>query len=156
MAIDNPKEEMFEISYIIHIERKEFPNDIIKLLKEHNIKFEIWKNRILKKEYDNSPEELSCVSLDPEINNKLKKLSKITGISIENIVSAELGDFLYSVGDQPLIFLDRHLGIENIEKPFEMLEKMNDIINIGESYLEQLKTQDLVKYTEKVVNPKET
>ena len=153
MAIENQRNKMFDISYMLLIESKASPKDIIELLKKNNVKFEAWKNYTLKKEYDDSPDDLSCVSLEPEIYNKLKKLSEITGIPIEDIVSAELGDFLYSVGDQPLIFLDRHLGIENIEKPFEMLEKMNDVINIGESYLEQLKTQNLVKYVEKWHNP---
>ncbi len=153
---ENPSDVMFKISYIIHIERKELPKDIIELLKKNNVKFETWKIRTLKKEYDNSPDELSCVSLNPEIYIKLKKLAIITGIPMEDIASKELGDFFNSVGDIPVIFLDRHLGIENIENPLEMLEQMNTIINIGDKFLTFLKTQDLTEHVKKWFSLEET
>jgi len=92
--------------------------------------------------------EYVIIEVELEIYQKLKKLSEITGISVEDIASAELGDFFYSIGDIPVIFLDRHLGIKNIKNPIEMLEKMDEVINIGSKYLEELKTKDLVKYVE--------
>ena len=63
-------------------------------------------------------------------------------------------DFFYSVGDIPIIFLDRHLGIKNIKNPIGMLEQMNDIIKIAPKYLEELKNKDLVKHVENWHNPK--
>ena len=153
MVKENQLDKMFKISYMINIERKEFPKDVIELLKKNNVKFGVWNLYNLKTEYEDSPDELSVISLDPENYNKLKKLSEITGIPMKDIVSAELGDFFYSVGDIPIIFLDRHLGIDNIEKPIEMLEKMDKVINIGDKYLNWLKTQDLIKHVENWHNP---
>lgn len=98
--------------------------------------------------------ESPLIEVDPERYQKLKKLSNITGISIKDIVSIEMGDFFYSVGDIPVIFLDRHLGIKNIKNPIGMLEQMNDIINIAPKYLEELKNKDLVKHVENWHNPK--
>ena len=143
------KTDMFEISYVIHIERKESPNDIIELLKKHNIKFGIWKIKDFKIEFDEPYEELPLVTVEKELYNKLKKLSEITGIPVEDIASKELEDFFYSVGDIPVIFLDRYLGIENIENPIEMLEKMNKVIDIRNKHLNWLKTQDLVEHVKK-------
>ncbi len=72
---------------------------------------------------------------------------------MKEIVSKTIGDFFYTVGEIPVIFLDRHLGIENIENPIEMLEKMNDIIHIGDPHLNWLKTQDLIKYVTEWKHP---
>jgi len=93
-------------------------------------------------------QEYPLVEVESEIYQRLKKLSTITGIPIETIVSKELGDFFYSVGDIPIIFLDRHLGIENIKNPIEILEKMTEVIDIQQEYIEQLKAKDLVKHVE--------
>lgn len=91
-------------------------------------------------------EEVPLIAVEPEIYQKLKKLSEITGISVKDIASAELGDSFYSIGDIPVVFLDRHLGIKNIKNPIEMLEKMDEVINIGSKHLEGLKTKDLIKH----------
>ena len=93
------------------------------------------------------------IDIDPKIFQKLEKLSNVTGIPKNDIVSGQMKDFFYSVGDIPVIFLDRHLGIKNIKNPIEMLEKMKDIINIPPAYLEELKTKDLVKHVENWHNP---
>ncbi len=154
MSQDNNKDKRkeFEISYSIYI--KEFPTDIITLLREKNVKFEVWENKELKKEYYDPKEEVPLIEVDKEIYEKLNKLSEITGILVEDIASRELGDFFYSVGDYPVNFLDRHLGIENIENPIEMLSKMKDVINIPEKYLESLKTkEDLIKEIEEWYKP---
>ncbi len=154
MSQDNNKDKRkeFEISYSIYI--KEFPTDIITLLREKNVKFEVWENKELKKEYYDPYEVVPLIEIDQDIYRKLNKLSEITRISVKDIASKELGDFFNSVGDYPENFLDRHLGIENIEDPIGMLHKMKDLINIPEKYLKSLKTkEDLIKEVENWYKP---
>lgn len=154
MSENNQIDEMCKISYLIHIEKKEYPKELIELLKKNNIEFEALQVMRLQKEYDDSPEELSYIALDNEIYNKLKKISEITGIPMGDMASNELEHMLTdTLPEIPLIFLDAHLGIENVENPFEMLEKMNEVINIGDKYLNWLKTQDPVKYVEEWKHP---
>lgn len=144
------KDEKIEISYSIHF--KEFPKELITIIQDHNIECQIWKTlELKKKELDN---DFLFVEIEPELYQKLQKLSEITGIPIKDIVSKEMGDFFFSVGDIPVIFLDHHLGIEKIENPIEMLNKISPIINIRESYLRSLKTkEDLIKEIDKWNNP---
>lgn len=123
------------------------------LFKQNSVEFEMLRMWQLKKEFRDPEEEASFIEIESEIYMKLKKLSAITGIPIKDIASAEFGDFFNSVGDIPVIFLDRHLGIENIKNPKEMLEKMDEVINIGSKYLEILKAKDLIKHVEVWHNP---
>jgi len=96
---------------------------------------------------------MTLIEVVPEIYQKLEKLSNITKIPIKDIASAELGEFFYSIGAIPIIFLDRHLGIKNIKNPISMLEKMNEFIDIRQEYIELLKTKDLVKHIKDWYNP---
>lgn len=52
MFKNTQNDENFEISYMIHISTKKYPHDLVKLLKEHKIKFGIWKMHNLKAEGD--------------------------------------------------------------------------------------------------------
>jgi len=134
----------------------QYDPELLKWLKANNYKYRIHEIKDLtpyqsKKEIN---EEFPLIEVDPELYQKLKKLSQITGIPIKNIVSKELGDFFFSVGDIPVIFLDCHLGIENIEKPIEMIKNLKDVIHIPERYLESLKTKDdLLKELEEWNHP---
>jgi len=144
-------ESKIRISYKIF---SDCSKKLINFLKDNKIKFQTWQLKELAELDDLEPsEESAFVEVEPEIYQRVKKLSEVTGIPVETIVSSELGDFFNSVGDIPVIFLDRHLGIKNIKKPIEMLEKMDDIINIGSEYLEDLKTMDLVKHVENWCKP---
>lgn len=120
---------------------------------QNSVEFETLRVLGLKEGSYDPEEEVPLIEVESEIYQKLNKLTKITGISIKDIASKELGDFFYSVSDIPLIFLDRHLGIRNIKNPIEMLEKMNKFIDIRQDYIESLKTKDLVKYVNDWHNP---
>jgi len=133
-------ESKIRISYKIF---SDCSKKLINFLKDNKIKFQTWQLKELAEPDDLEPsEESAFVEVEPEIYQRVKKLSEVTGIPVFN-----------SVGDIPVIFLDRHLGIKNIKKPIEMLEKMDDIINIGSEYLEDLKTMDLVKHVENWCKP---
>lgn len=145
-------ENKVEISYSIHID--DFPEELIKILLEHNVKFQVWENHELKKEFDDTPEELPVVYIDLEIYNKLKKLCEITGISLEDIANTELKAFLSdNISDEPLIFLDKYLGFKNIKDPIPIIEKMNEVVNLGEDYVAWLKTIDLNAYVDNWNHP---
>ncbi|MHA1291371.1 MAG: hypothetical protein ACTSQJ_01735 [Promethearchaeota archaeon] len=120
---------------------------------QNSAEFEMLRVLGLKEGSFDPEEEVPLIEVEPEIYQKLKKLSTITGIPIKNIASAEFVSFFDSVGDIPVIFLDRHLGIENVKNPIEMLEKMDEVMNIGSKYIEVLKTKDLVKHVENWHNP---
>lgn len=120
---------------------------------QNSVEFEMLKLLELKEGSYDPEEEVPLIEVETEIYQKLKKLSTITGIPIKDIASAELASFFYSVGDIPVIFLDRHLGIENVKNPIEMLEKMDEVMKIGSEYIEELKTKDLIKHVEDWHNP---
>lgn len=120
---------------------------------QNSIEFEMLRVLGLKEGSYDLEEEVPLIEVESEIYQKLKKLSAITGIPIKDIASAEFVSFFDSVGDIPVIFLDRHLGIENVKNPIEMLEKMEEVMNIGSKYIEELKTKDLVKHVENWHNP---
>ena len=129
--------------------RTEYNQEILDWLKENHYKFKILKIKDLvpyqTKEEIN--EELPFVELDPELYQKLKKISEITGISMEDMASNELDHILTDfIPEEPFIFLDIHLGIENVKDPITIIEQLKEIINIGDKYFEALKTMDPVKY----------
>ncbi|KKN61154.1 hypothetical protein LCGC14_0524490 [marine sediment metagenome] len=147
MSENNQIDKMFKISYKVYIDRKEWPQDVIELLKNNNIKFGVWECNTLKKEYDDPPEELSYIAIDKELYQKIKRISEITGISMKDIACNELDHLLTDfIPEEPFIFLDTHLGIENIDNPIEILEQLKEIVNFGDKYFEALKTMDPVKY----------
>lgn len=143
--------------YLITIKNVPGIEKILKNLRkffiQNSVEFEMLRCLGLKEGSYDSEEEASLIEVESEIYQKLKKLSAITGIPIKDIASAELGSFFESVGDIPVIFLDRHLGIENVKNPIEMLEKMDEVMKIGSEYIEELKTKDLVKHVENWHNP---
>lgn len=139
---------------LIRICTKDYSKEVFNFMEEKKIPFKAWKIHQFKEEFNNIDEDLNLIEVDPDIYQKLKKLSEITGIPIGAIVSMEMGDFFFSVGDNPVIFLNRHLRIENIENPIEMLKIMKDLIHIPENYLESLKSrEDLIREIEMWKNP---
>ena len=87
------------------------------------------------------------VEIDPELYQKLKKISEITGIPIKDMADNELDHILTDfLPDEPLIFLDKYLGIENVKDPIGIIEQLSQIINFGEKYIESLKTVDPIEY----------
>lgn len=152
MSENNQGKKYFEKEKAIFIE--DCSPEVIVFLKKNNVKFKVWDLTCLKKEYYDPEEESPLIEIETELYQKLNKLSEITGIPVKNIASRELGDFFNSVGDIPVIFLDSHLGIENIKNPIEMLSKMKDVIHIPEGYLKSLKTKkDLMKEVEDWYKP---
>lgn len=145
MSENNQKEEIIELSYSIHIE--EFPEELIKILQDNNIKFQVWKNQELKEEYYDPEEESPLVEIDKELYQKLKKISEITGIPLGDMASNELSHLLTDfIPEEPFIFLDIHLGIENVKNPIEIIEQLKEIVNIGDKHFETLRIMDPVKY----------
>lgn len=145
MSANNQNDEKIEISYSIYI--KEFPEELIKILQDHNIKFQVWENQELKEENYDPNEELPFVEINPEVYQKVKKISEITGISMKDMASNELDHLLTDhIPEEPFIFLDTHLGIENVKNPIEIIEQLKEIVNIDNRYFEALKTVDPIKY----------
>ena len=127
----------------------EYNPEIINWLKERNYKYKIETYRDFSpyqtKEEIN--EEYPLVEIDPELYQKIKKISEITGIPIKDMTSEELDHILTDfLPDEPLIFLDKYLGIENVKNPIEIIEQLKEIVNIGENYFEFLKTVDPIEY----------
>lgn len=126
MSENNQNDEKIEISYSIYI--KEFPEELIKILQEHNIKFQVWENQeLIDKDYD-LDEELTFVELDQELYNKLKMVSDLTGLPMEDMVNKEVEHLLYDVmADQPVAFLDEFFDnvslLDFIERISENIKK---------------------------------
>lgn len=129
-----------KISYVI--ETEEYPEGIIKMLKEKGISFKALKIHNLKQTQEEIDELIPLVEIDLELYQKLNKLSEITGIPVKEIISKEFEVFFFSIGDQIAIFLDHHLGIENIKNPIEIIRNLKDLLNISERYLDSLKKKD--------------
>ncbi len=136
--------------------KTEYNQETLDWLKGKLYKYKVYETKVIYETKEQIDEVFPLIEVDKEIYEKLNELSEITGIPVTNIASKELGNFFNSVGDIPVIFLDIYLGIENIEKPIEMLERMREVINISDMYFETLKTmkkQDLIKEVEEWYNP---
>lgn len=136
--------------------KTEYKQEIVNWLKDNHYNYKVceYKDFTPYETKEQTEEVFPLIEVEKESYEKLNKLSEITGIPVKNIASKELGDFFNSVGDYPENFLDRHLGIENIEDPIGMLHKMKDLINIPEKYLKSLKTkEDLIKEVENWYKP---
>ena len=143
--------------FVYLIETKKYPEEVIKILKEKNISFDITKIHDLTKESNVQEEEIPLIEIDLKIFRKLKKLLEITGIPIEDIANTEIKGFLRDhVSEEPLIFLDKYLGFKNVKDPISVIEKLNDVVNISEEYIEWLKSIDLNAYVDDWNNPLKT
>lgn len=92
-------ENQIEISYYIHLKCSE---KAISLLKENNIKFQVWKNHELKecqelKEEDHEPlEKMIFVSIPEKLYNELDKLCKINNLNTDEKIIELLGESVFS------------------------------------------------------------
>ena len=101
MCSENQIDKMFKISYMVHIERKEYPKDAIELLKKNNVKFGIWKLFNQKEELENIPEENNkeetiTISIPKELYNKVEELCKINNLDTNDKIINILGDAVFS------------------------------------------------------------
>ena len=93
-------ENGIEISYDIHLKCSE---KAINLLKENNIKFQVWKLHEIKellelKEDDYEPLEKAInVSIPEELYNELNKLCKINNWDTDEKIIEILGESVFSV-----------------------------------------------------------
>lgn len=92
-------ENQIEISYDIHLKCSE---KAIKLLKENNVKFQVWKLHEIKeilelKEEDYEPLEKTInVSIHEKLYNELDKLCKINNWDTNEKIIRILGDVIFS------------------------------------------------------------
>lgn len=144
MSQELQKDCKVELSYSIFIE--DLPQDLITYLKEKNIRFQVWQNRHILDD-EEIPEEYPLIPVDIEIFKKLQKISEITGISLKDMANEELTHLITDhIKDEPLIFLDTHLGIENIENPLNLIEQMKDLAGISDKFMTWLKDIDPIEY----------
>jgi len=101
MATENQIDKMFKISYMVHIERKEFPKDVIELLKKNNVKFGVWELYNQKEELENiseenNKEETITIYIPKELYNKVEELCKINNLDTNDKIINILGDAVFS------------------------------------------------------------
>ena len=102
MSENNQNDEMFDLSYIIHIEKKQFPKKIIELLKRNNVKFGVWKLYNQKAEYEdetpekNNTEETITISIPKDLYLDLDKLCKINNVDTNKKIISILGKAVFS------------------------------------------------------------
>jgi len=125
MSENNQNNEEIEISYSIYI--KEFPEELIKILQEHNIKFQVWKNHTLKEEYYDSEEEVPLIDINLEIYKKLKKISEFIGEDLHEFSSNLLEKTIESFEMDPYQDLSFWLPTKKLlKKIFKSGEEYND------------------------------
>jgi len=92
-------ENQIEISYDIHLKCSE---KTINLLKENNVKFQVWENHELKdlqelNEEDHEPlEKMIFVSIPEKLYNELDKLCKINNLNTDEKIINLLGESVFS------------------------------------------------------------
>jgi len=87
------KKQEFEISYDIHLKCSE---KAIKLLKENNVKFQVWKLHELKEEEYGPLEKTTNVSIPETLYNELDKLCKINNWNTDEKIIELLGESVFS------------------------------------------------------------
>jgi len=143
MEKDDPEiEEINGIKYKIERQiRLKYTPEIINLLKKHKIPFEAHKNKSLLED-EISYETLPLVEIDKELYDKLKQISEITGISMKKIIDYEIKDILYNqLTDDPMAFLDRFIGIENIKDLMAIIRKFKTIVDIPDRLMKALENE---------------
>ena len=92
-------ENQIEITYDIHLKCSK---KAIRLLKENNIKFQVWENHELKdlqelNEEDHEPlEKMIFVSIPEKLYNELDKLCKINNLNTDEKIINLLGESVFS------------------------------------------------------------
>lgn len=122
-----------------------FSEEVIKFLEKHRIPYEEYTIIHLPEVKEEKDNHSPLVEIDKDIYNKFKKITEITGIQIEKIINTELDDAITCfIRDDPFSFLDRYIGLENIENPMTFIYKMKEIAEIPD---------DLIEYLEKIEEP---
>jgi len=137
------------------IENKEirikYTPKIIESLKQNRILFEVLK--IISHSEDakaRAPEELSYVPIDKDVFEKLKHVCKITNIPMKEIITEEIRQLLDGfIRENPLVFLNSFIGIENIEDPIAIVRKLKSVVNIPDDWMKELETTDPIEYVKK-------
>jgi len=124
-----------------------FDPETKKVLEKNKIPFTIEEITSLPEAKEEITKEFPLVSINEELYQKLKQLSEITGISLEDIANEEFEHFINDyIKDSPFHFLDNFLGIENVKDPLSVVKKIKDIANISEDFIEYLKNMDPIQY----------
>ena len=136
--------------------RTKYSPETVKLLIEKRIKYEIhvYKDYSPYQTKEEIEEIIPFVEIKKEVYDKIKRISEITGIPLKNIITEEIDGVIEAqIKDEPLVFLDAYLGIENIKDPISLIEKFKDIVKISDKFFEYLKTVDPIEYIEKWYHP---
>jgi len=131
--------------------RTQYTPKIIESLKQNRIPFEVLK--IISHSEDAKarvPEELSYVPIDNDVFEKLKQVCDITKIPMGEIITEEIRQILDGfIRENPLVFLNSFIGIENIEDPISIVRKLKPVVNIPDDWMKDLETTDPIDYVKK-------
>jgi len=116
-----------------------FDPETKKILEKNKIPFIIEEIVSLPEDQEEKTEILPYIRIEQELFQRLTKLSEITEIPIEKIVTTELDHYLNDfVSENPYWFLDMFLGIENVKDPLSIVMQMMAIMDISEDQIKEL------------------
>ncbi len=137
----------YKIEYNIILE---YSPETVKLLEKHKVPCTVGKTNIIIEDEDEITKEFPLVPIDEELYHKLKQISEITGISVKEIISAEIKGLLFDhVAENPYVFLENFDVYETLKDPLSIVRKMQPIVNISESDMEELEKTDPIEYLKK-------
>lgn len=137
----------YKIEYVINLK---YSPETVKLLKKRKIPYTIWKNTIIIEDEEDELDSSHYVPIEEELSDKLYQISKITGISVKEMISEEIRGLLFDhAAENPYIFLENFLGFENVKDPLSIVKQLQPILNIPEKYMKELETTDPIEYLKK-------
>ena len=116
-----------------------FDPETKKILEKNKISFQIEEIVSLPEDPEEKTEIIPYIRIEQDLFQRLTKLSEITEIPIEKIVTTELDHYLNDfVSENPYWFLDMFLGIENVKDPLSIVMQMMAIMDISEDQIKEL------------------
>jgi len=118
--------------------KPEYSNQAAEILREHGVPFIHVENTILEQDEDDTNES-GQLYIEAKLYNQIKQFCEILGVTLETFTNNVIGKFPEMLEDQPLDVIDEYREIEKIDNIYEMLVKINEIVDIDLEIYKQLK-----------------
>jgi len=115
---------------------------------EETTGLKIYKNMHLKKGFYDDESEKPVVAINEDLFEKLKGFCQIIGLSMDSFINSFMNKFIEMLKDQALVIIDEYIPIEQIENIYELLAKIDQIVDIDLKTYIQLRQKANIRRSE--------